>query len=131
MPLPWVRFQSVLGVCAVSSARSVEVYPSQRIGRKPQKIMGFRPYPDFLFGCARDPLLRIERRFRPEAAGNRKRIGVDRMRKVAYPGDPLLCDAQKNGQTTLNLHHCIRIDAPEGLPDLVALHGHRLIDHHL
>ena len=30
----------------------------------------------------------IKHRFRPEAAGNRKRIGVNRVRKVAYPGSP-------------------------------------------
>jgi hypothetical protein len=31
----------------------------------------------------------IQRRLRPEAVGNRKRIGVNRMRKVAHPGDQL------------------------------------------
>ncbi len=43
----------------------------------------------------------------------------------------LFGNAKEHGQAPLNLHQCININAPEGWPHLIALHGHGLVHHDL
>lgn len=43
----------------------------------------------------------------------------------------LLGNAKEHGQTPLNLHRCINTNAPEGWPQLIALHGHDPVHHDL
>ena len=73
----------------------------------------------------------LARRMRAARTKDTPRPTTETLRPLPDFETLLLGNAKEHGQTTLDLHHCITINAAEGRPHPIARDGHGLVHHDL